>query len=231
MIPPTVNQCPPSHTRPPGRVTPSALAASVPSTVTGYRLVATLRKRPATMCPWRVASRRIPAAYTVMPLLLAAGTWSLRYTLALTSPTADAAWTGPIRATMAGAVAGKVTFGWPNELPGVTVSRFVPRESISATTCARLEAEMPSTATMVAMPRAIPSADSTARAGRVASPAAASGTASAARIRLRGRPGGRGGAAAPGRRPVTGDHRCQPPSGRRVAGCCAARRRRPPGRG
>ena len=43
---------------------------------------------------------------------------------------------------------------------------------------------MPSTATMVAMPRATPTADSTARAGLLARPRTASGQASAARRRL-----------------------------------------------
>ena len=46
------------------------------------------------------------------------------------------------------------------------MSRLVPSASICATSWARLELEMPSTATMVAMPRATPTAESTARAGR-----------------------------------------------------------------
>ena len=121
---------------------------------------------------------------------------------AFTSPMADAASTGPMRATMAGAGGGSVTVWPPNDWPGVTVSRLVPSASISATSWARLELEMPRTATMVAMPSATPTADSTARAGRPRSPRTASGQTSARRSRLPGAQAGR-----PSRpRPRTGPH-------------------------
>src|ERR1700681_954558 len=103
-----------------------------------------------------------------MALVLATEVRLFRYTLtsALTSPIADAARTGPMRRTMAGAWLGRVTF-WPEkDWAGVTVSRLVPSLSISATSWARLELEIPSTATMVATPRATPAEDSAVRTGR-----------------------------------------------------------------
>src|SRR5258708_36837526 len=113
----------------------------------------------------------------------------MRYPLALRPTKADAAMAGPMVATIAGAVAGRVTV-WPlNAWPGVTVSRLVPSASISATSWARLEPEIPSTATLGAMPSATPTADRMARAGLLARPRTASGQASAMRIRLRDDPG------------------------------------------
>ena len=76
----------------------------------------------------------------------------------------------------------------PNDCPGATVSRLVPSASICATSWARLELETPSTATMVAMPSATPTAESAARAGLLTRPSTASGQVSAARRRLAGRP-------------------------------------------
>ena len=69
---------------------------------------------------------------------------------------------------------------------GVTVSKLVPSASISAISCARLDCEMPSTATMVAMPSATPAADSTARAGRASRPSAATAPTSRDLSRERG---------------------------------------------
>src|SRR5712671_4673811 len=94
--------------------------------------------------------------------------------------------TRPIRATMAGAEGGSVTVWPPNDCPGATVSRLVPSASICATSWARLEPETPSTATMVAMPSATPTADSAARAGLLTRPRTASGQRSAGRSRLTG---------------------------------------------
>ncbi len=95
--------------------------------------------------------------------------------------------TGPIRATMAGAEGGSVTVWPPNDCPGATVSRLVPSASICATSWARLEPETPSTATMVAMPSATPTAESAARAGLLTRPRTASDQVSAGRRRLTGR--------------------------------------------
>src|SRR5215472_4340212 len=92
--------------------------------------------------------------------------------------------TGPIRAIMPGAVTGRVAVELVNDWFGVTVSRLVPSASISATSWDRLDAEIPSTATIVAMPTAMPSADSALLAGLITSPASATGHRSAGRIRL-----------------------------------------------
>ena len=55
------------------------------------------------------------------------------------------------------------TSAWPlNVCPGVTVSRLVPRASISASRLACAEAETPTTATIAPIPIAIPRADSDA---------------------------------------------------------------------
>jgi hypothetical protein len=56
---------------------------------------------------------------------------------------------------------------------------FVPSWSNVDWSWARLDAEMPSTATIAAMPIAMPRADSTARSGRARSPAAPSRARSA----------------------------------------------------
>ena len=59
-------------------------------------------------------------------------------------------------------VLGSTSLAPRNVWPGVTVRRFVPRLSISASRFAWLEAETPTTATMAPIPMAIPSADSVA---------------------------------------------------------------------
>ena len=120
-----------------------------------------------------------------MAFVLAAGIWSLpvhagRHVAASRQRRSPARSGRSCRApSLASAVLGP-----PNDWPGVTVSRFVPSASISATSSARLDAEIPSTATMVAIPSAMPGADSTLRAGRITSPASATGHRSAGRIRL-----------------------------------------------
>jgi hypothetical protein len=78
--------------------------------------------------------------------------------------------TDSIRDTLAGAASGNCA-AWPVKVcPLVAVNRFVPRRSISANSPAWEEEESPSTATIAAVPIAIPSADSAARSGRVRSP-------------------------------------------------------------
>jgi len=80
MIPATLNQWPPSHTLadPSARSMPSALAASAPRTTAGYRAVAALRNRPRMGWPCNVPSRLVSAEYTVIALVSAAETRSLR---------------------------------------------------------------------------------------------------------------------------------------------------------
>ena len=65
---------------------------------------------------------------------------------------------------MPGASAGSFDWSPSTDWPGVTSSRLVPSRSSRPSRSARLDAEMPSTATIAAMPMAIPSAVSTAAA-------------------------------------------------------------------
>jgi hypothetical protein len=71
------------------------------------------------------------------------------------------------------AVSGSTALFPRNVWPGVTVSRLVPRLSISASRLAWLEADTPTTATIAPIPSAIPSADKNARSLRVRSPCSA----------------------------------------------------------
>ena len=70
--------------------------------------------------------------------------------------------------------------------PASTVSRFVPSRSISASSPACEEEDSPRTATIAAVPIAIPSADSAARSGRARSPTLATRSPSAATAARRG---------------------------------------------
>ena len=76
------------------------------------------------------------------------------------------------------AVSGRTSLAPKNVVPGATVSRFVPRLSIVATSFAWLEDETPTTATIAPIPIAIPSADSPARSRRVRSPCSATPSSS-----------------------------------------------------
>ena len=78
--------------------------------------------------------------------------------------------TGPMRSAVSRADSGSVVDS-PNRVwPGATRSMSVPRASSSASRSARLDAEIPTTATIAAMPMAIPSAVSAVRSGRDRSP-------------------------------------------------------------
>ncbi len=68
------------------------------------------------------------------------------------------------------AVCGSLLSSPKKDSPAWSVRRFVPRRSIVASSSAWLEAEMPRTATIDAMPIATPSAESAARSRRVRSP-------------------------------------------------------------
>jgi hypothetical protein len=94
-------------------------------------------------------------------------------------------WTASMRRIIGTAVVGSSAFSPVRLCPGVTVSRLVPSRSSSASSCALLDWEMPSTATMAAMPMAIPRADSAARSRRVRRPV----PATPRRSRGRSRPG------------------------------------------
>ncbi|WP_162003898.1 hypothetical protein [Streptomyces antimycoticus] len=87
-----------------------------------------------------------------------------------TSPVAVACRTGPMRSTVETAFFGRTTPFPIVSSPASAVSRLVPGQSSRAIRSARLEAERPTTATIVAMPIAIPRADSTTRVRRARSP-------------------------------------------------------------
>jgi hypothetical protein len=98
------------------------------------------------------------------------GTRSVLRTFAEMEPVPLAAVTAPIRRAIGTAVSGSLASLPPNVWPGAAVSRLVPSVlSLSRNACA-LDAGMPITATSAAMPIAMPSADSTARIGRVRIP-------------------------------------------------------------
>jgi hypothetical protein len=95
----------------------------------------------------------------------------VRYTIAPGScPIAVTDSTEPIRPTIAGDSSGNVAFSPNSVSPGATVSRLVPSEFSSRSNLARLEVEVPTTATIAAIPIAIPSAERATRSGRARSP-------------------------------------------------------------
>ena len=78
--------------------------------------------------------------------------------------------TGVMRRIIAGAVVGSWE-AWPNPFrPGCTWRRFVPNRSSWASRSARLDAEIPTTDTIAAIPMAMPSAVRMARERLVRSP-------------------------------------------------------------
>ncbi len=151
---------------------PSRSAALAPSTTAGRASVAAFSQAPLTTRPSRVVSRSAVAAWTAMPPVTAFGIRSVRLIVVSTVPVAEAVRTGPMRRTMPSASTGSLASSPNIVCPGATVSRLVPSRSSWRSNCSREEDEMPSTAIMVAMPMAMPSADRTTRAGRVRSPAA-----------------------------------------------------------
>src|SRR5262245_53130964 len=118
---------------------------------------------------------------TFNPLVLTAGMKGLRYAFALVVPTYCASVTGAIRPIIAGAVVGNDAVLPAKSCPGATVSRFVPRRSISASKPACDDDDRPSTATIAATPIAMPSDDSAARRRRVRRPTLATRARSAGR--------------------------------------------------
>ena len=112
------------------------------------------------------------AASVVRPFVSALGISSERNTGASTAPTADTASTGPIRPTIDRAVSGNVASSPKIDWPGETVSRLVPRRSSDERRSALLDSEIASTATMAAIPIAMPSADRAALSLRAERPTA-----------------------------------------------------------
>src|SRR5439155_993038 len=114
------------------------------------------------------------AALTPRPPVSSGSMRSVRRTVASSARTLETAVTRAMRAIARGALAGSVASPPPRCWPGATVSRLVPRRSRRASRPAREDSDSPSTATMLAIPIATPSAESAARSRRMRSPAAAS---------------------------------------------------------
>src|SRR5215207_1195854 len=119
-----------------------------------------------------------------MPPVIASSMRSVRLTVWSSVLTDAARWTVPIRPIMPVAVFGSSASSPRKVWPGPTVSRFVPSRSSVASRSALLDSEMPRTATIDAIPMAIPSAESPARRRRDLSPIAPTRSASLASSRL-----------------------------------------------
>ena len=180
--------------------------------------------RPAARLPSSVSSSDGSAPWTAMPPVSPDGIRSVRRTVAPVSDTADTPSTGPIRPIIATASSGSVASS-PNIVwPGATVSRFEPIRSSSASKVARLDSAMPRTATIAAIPIAIPSAVSPERSRRAPRPRPAIRPRSSTPTRPPTRREAGAAVAVMPRPPAT---RC----GRRECRCGAAARPRSPGRG
>ena len=109
--------------------------------------------------------QRRSAARVVSPFVSVLGMSSERKTGRRPAPVAETASTGPIRPTIAHAV-GSGASSPKIDCPGETVSRFVPSRSSDDRRSALLDSEIARTATIAAMPIAIPRPDSAARSAR-----------------------------------------------------------------
>lgn len=163
---------------------PSRRAASAPSTTVGCVDEAPSRNRPWAIRPLTAPSTVSSAATTWMPPVIATSTSWVRRTVSGTDVIPAASATGPIRRAVSRADSGSVTSSPRVVCPGATRNRSVPSASSSATRSARLDAEIPTTATIAAMPMATPSAVSEVRSGRARSPTVPTRRTSAARSRL-----------------------------------------------
>lgn len=169
----------------PGPVMPRRSATTVPSTVTGRCSPAPSSQTPSAISALRAPSRSGRTAWRVTPAACSSGTTSLRRIRASTSAVAVAVAcrTSPMRCTMATALFGSFTSCPRASLPASAVSRLVPRRSSRSIRSARLEVDSPTTATIVAMPIAIPRADRTTRARRARRPTAPTARTSRAESR------------------------------------------------
>lgn len=156
----------------PVRVMPRRSAATAPRTVTGSLSPAGSSQAPLSTSPPSAARRSVRTAWVVTPAVRSSGTRSLRRIRASTFPVPVACRTGPMRSTIATAFLGSVTSLPVASLPASAVRRLVPRRSSRAIRSARLDSDSPTTATIVAMPMAMPSAESTTRARRARRPTA-----------------------------------------------------------
>ena len=109
-------------------------------------------------------------AITDMPPVSLGSMRSVRRTLASMPVAALAPSTGRIRRIIATASSGSFVSSPRNDWPGETVSMFVPSRSRTWSSDARLASEIARTATIAAMPIAIPIAVSDERSLRAARP-------------------------------------------------------------
>ena len=143
---------------------PSRRAASAPSTTVGSRVEAASRKRPSASSAPTTSSSDGSAAATRMPPVTASSTRSVATDGGVDGVMPAASVTGPIAGRR---VAGRL--GQRRRLAERGLARRHPQqvgaEARRARRCrsARLDAEMPTTATIAAMPMAIPSAVSIVR--------------------------------------------------------------------
>ena len=110
------------------------------------------------------------AATTRIPPVTSSSMRSVRRTVASTPVIPAVIVTGPMRAATSRADSGNVVESPDIVWPGCTRKRSVPRASMRAMTSARLDDEMPTTATIAAIPMAIPSAVSSVRNRRERKP-------------------------------------------------------------
>ena len=180
---------------------PSRSAASTPSTTVGTCPDAASRNRPLASRPLTASSTPTSAATTAMPPVMFSSTWSLRRTVASipVRPAADV--TGPMRSATARAESGSVVASPKAVCPGATRSMSVPSPSSWARTSARLDAEIPTTATIAAIPIAMPSDVSAVRDLLARRPIVPTRARSATRSRLTSPSGRRHLTPPPPRRP------------------------------
>ena len=150
---------------------PRRLAAADPSTTTGRPLRCSSSHSPSASSARSVPRRAGSVAWTVMPPVWLEGTRSVRRTVSSTTETDDVPSTAPTREIMPLAVSGRAPSPEkPNPVPPWTVRRFVPSRSSDESRSLRDDSERPSTATIAAMPMAMPSAERAARRRRLRKP-------------------------------------------------------------
>ena len=159
-------------TPPPTRAIPSRRAAVDPRTTAGYRAEAASRKTPSASVAPTVTGSDGSAARVVSPFVSVLGISSERKTGRVDRPgrrdRLDRADPADHRARLVGQRRRLAE----DRLPGETVSRFVPSRSSDDRRSALLDSEIASTATIAAIPIAIPRPESAARSLRAERPTA-----------------------------------------------------------
>ena len=163
---------------------PSCSAASAPSTTTGVRRPPSSRNRPDAQRVFVVVSVVVSAAATEMPPVIDDGdeVGAPHGGVDVREPGRAEHRSDPRRPSPGPSRAASPSS--PNAVwPGAARSIPVPSESISASTSARLDAEMPTTATIAAIPMAMPERGR----GRAQPPWCAARACATSRARRRGR--------------------------------------------